>query len=188
MLKTILIFLIVLSALFLYSQDKINYNHKSIIREINKLNNVDNTIISEFEIPDSIKSSYRLQGKFFHTGFSNTESKVKYIYVGRVNTCRVGGCSSSLTQSSSIESEYFDYFILYSEKKKIISIKVFNYAATHGHEISARGWLKQYYGYDGNINLDVGKNIDAISGATISVSSINFDIQLKTDILLQVIN
>ena len=177
-----------LSALFLYSQDKINYNHKSIIREINKLNNVDNTIISEIEIPDSIVSLFRLQGKFFKIEFSKTENKIKYVYVGRVNTCRAGGCSAGFNQKDVFESEYFDYYILYNENKKIVSIKVFNYAATHGHEISSRGWLRQYYGYDGNYNLDVGKNIDAISGATISVSSINMDIQIKTDLLLQFIN
>ncbi len=44
----------------------------------------------------------------------------------------------------------------------------------------AKGWLKQFTGYDGSDTLEVGKNVDAISGATISVYGITLDVQMKT--------
>lgn len=56
--------------------------------------------------------------------------------------------------------------------------------ATHGHEVSAKGWLKQFIGYNGNESLQVGKNVDAIIGATISVYGITRDIKEKTVLLM----
>ncbi len=55
--------------------------------------------------------------------------------------------------------------------------------ATHGQEITARGWLKQFIGYNGSESLKVDKNIDTISGATISVYAITSDIKLITCLL-----
>ena len=65
-------------------------------------------------------------------------------------------------------------------------VKVYNYQATHGQEVSIKGWLRQYAGYDGSQSLTVGKDIDAISGATISVYAINQDIQEKTDLIRKI--
>lgn len=81
------------------------------------------------------------------------------------------------------ETEYFDYFILFDSECAIKLTRIYNYAATHGHEVAAKGWLKQFAGYNGTDTLEVGKNIDAISGATISVYSITEDVQLKTILL-----
>jgi len=66
-------------------------------------------------------------------------------------------------------------------------VKVYNYQATHGQEITNKGWLKQFQGYDGSRSLTVGKSIDAISGATVSVQGITTDIQEKTRILKQMV-
>lgn len=185
--RSTVIIILLFSISLSYSQEKIDFGHKSVFREINKINNVENTELREIHLSDSIISLYRLQGKFFSSKSYNAETIVKYVYIGRVNTCRAGGCSIANVQNDNLEHEYFDYFILYDKNKKIISLKVFNYAATHGQEISAKGWLKQYVGYDGNYSLDIGKNVDAISGASISVSTINFDIQMKTEILKQIV-
>ena len=43
-----------------------------------------------------------------------------------------------------------------------------------------KGWLNQFIGYDGTKTLRVGKEIDSISGATISAYGITTDIQQKT--------
>ncbi|WP_234408600.1 FMN-binding protein [Marinilabilia salmonicolor] len=80
-------------------------------------------------------------------------------------------------------SEYFDYFILFDAEKSVQVVKVFNYQATHGYEITSRGWLKQFAGHDGSESLQVNKNIDAISGATISVQAITEDVQRQTSLL-----
>jgi len=65
---------------------------------------------------------------------------------------------------------------------------VYNYQATHGQEVTNKGWLKQFQGYDGSRSLTVGKSIDAISGATVSVLGITNDVQEKTRLLKQIIS
>jgi Na+-translocating ferredoxin:NAD+ oxidoreductase RnfG subunit len=62
-------------------------------------------------------------------------------------------------------------------------VRVFNYAATHGQEVAIRKWLDQFSGYDGGKPLRVGKEIDAISGATISVYAIVADVSEKIMLL-----
>lgn len=105
-----------------------------------------------------------------------------YIYLGRVNSCRSGGCSVGATDES-LEFEYFDYFFVTDATGKVMQVKVFNYRATHGHEIMSSGWLRQFIGYSGENELIYGKDIEAISGATVSANAINDDIQLEVDCL-----
>jgi Na+-translocating ferredoxin:NAD+ oxidoreductase RnfG subunit len=51
-------------------------------------------------------------------------------------------------------------------------------------EIGSRKWLKQYSGYSGG-ELKYGKDIQTISGATISANALTRDIQILTGILKQ---
>ncbi len=109
-------------------------------------------------------------------------STLGYIFVGRVNSCRAGGCSIDAGDEA-IEFEYFDYFFVTDTSGKVKLVRVFNYRATHGHEIMSRGWLRQFVGYSGNEELLYGKDIEAISGATVSANAINDDIQEKVNCL-----
>jgi Na+-translocating ferredoxin:NAD+ oxidoreductase RnfG subunit len=43
--------------------------------------------------------------------------------------------------------------------------------------VGGKGWLKQFIGYDGKEKLEYGKNIDSISGATISANAITYNVQ-----------
>jgi len=108
---------------------------------------------------------------------SSGDTTFGYLYAGRVNSCRTGGCSIEQTDVNDGSFEYFDYYVLFNLKKEVVNVRVFNYQATHGQEVSAQSWLKQFRGYDGDTELQVGKNIDAISGATISVYAITVDIE-----------
>ncbi len=164
-------------------QSDINYTPKALFREFKKISGTDLTIYSELPVPDSIVQKYRIQGRYFIC--NQKESPVGYFYIGRVNSCRVEGCSVASKPGMDENSEYFDYFIFFDQWERVINVNVYNYAATHGQEITARGWLKQFIGFNGSQNLEVGKNIDAISGATISVYGITSDIQHKTLILHQ---
>ncbi len=163
-----------------HSQSSIDYGHKSINKEIVKLWGIEQPNIEEVIIPDSIKDQYYIQGKYFVIADTKSLSHFKYMYIGRVNSCRAGGCSISMDPIENFETEYFDYFILYNKDLEIQLVRIFNYAATHGHEVSTKGWLKQFNGYNGTDTLVVGKNVDAISGATISVYGITEDVQLRT--------
>jgi len=166
-----------------FGQKPINYNHKKIYKEVGKFLELEQPEIEEIYLPDSIIRKNHIQGKYYHVSNKNYSSNYHYIYIGRVNSCRAGGCSISMDPNEDFNTEYFDYFILYDSDCSVELVKVFNYAATHGHEVSARGWLKQFAGYNGTDTLEVGKNVDAISGATISVYGITLDVQMKTEIL-----
>ena len=122
--------------------------------------------------------------------YAVTQAKqtVAYLYIGSVFTCRAGGCHAGSATDQSSDSEYFDYFILFDEAATVKFVKVYNYAATHGHEITANWWLKQFVGYQGKEHLQTGKNIDAISGATISAEAATTDIQSVTRQLINLIN
>lgn len=184
------IFLFAFLSLFLsgsLSQPSVNYGHKSLFKEIEKVWGIDDPSLLEIKIPDSIHRMNNIQGKFFLIHGNQNLNHQNYIYIGRVNSCRAGGCSISHDANFDSNSEYFDYFILFDESKTVKLVKVFNYQATHGQEVSAKGWLKQFEGFDGINPLTVGKNIDAISGATISVYGITLDVKDKTELLQQLV-
>jgi len=170
-----------------FAQSDINYSHKKINKEIEKHWGIVNPELMEIEVPDSIAGNNFIQGKFFSVLSSDYVSHNYYIYIGRVNSCRAGGCSISMDPAENYESEYFDYFILFDSSHKVELVRIFNYAATHGQEVSAKGWLKQFSGYDGSDTLEVGKDVDAISGATISAYGITLDVQIKTELISRLI-
>ncbi len=159
----------------------IDYQNKRLIAGLKKQGIAG---ISELqEIHQDVKKQNPVHGKFFSVANGNNQSAVKYVYVGRIYSCRAGGCCSSTNEQVNAGSEYFEYFMFFDASKTVIFIDVFNYQATHGYEVTARGWLKQFVGYSGKDTLIVNKNIDSISGATISVHAITSDVQLKTSLL-----
>jgi Na+-translocating ferredoxin:NAD+ oxidoreductase RnfG subunit len=165
----------------LFAQVSIDYNPKMLQKEIAKAIGKSG-VLKEIPMPDHI-SRQILVGKFFMVDNFDTTLPIKYAYVGRVNTCRAGGCSINNSANSNGNSEYFDYFIFFNSNGTVQFVKIYNYQATHGQEITAKGWLKQFSGYNGTSSLLAGKNVDAISGATISVDAITFDIEHKTELL-----
>lgn len=102
-----------------------------------------------------------------------------YLYLGRVNTCRSGGCNAD---ASATGFEYFDYAILFNDSPMILKVFIINYESSRGYEICSKHWLQQFELYDGESTVSVGDDIDAISGATVSVLAITNDImmQIKT--------
>ena len=72
--------------------------------------------------------------------------------------------------------DYFDYTVYYSKELVVKGLIVTVYRSTHGAAICQRKWLSQFKGYDGE-KLTLGKEIDAISGATFSAESVVQDIQ-----------
>ncbi len=178
----IFIILSLLSLAFTSGLTDVNYKHKSLLKALQKIGIADMSVIEEVVFPDSVSIANRINGKYFLINDTNV-SQYRYVYVGRVNSCRAGGCSITNEITHDNYSEYFDYFILFDANKTVQTVKVFNYHATHGQEITAKGWLKQFIGHNSSELLQVGKNIDAISGATISVYAITADVEMKTEIL-----
>lgn len=176
-----------LFAVFPSGKPGIDYEHKRLFRELEKTWDMASPVIEELLVPDSVIRVNHIEGKYFTVTDRENVSKPNYIYIGRVNSCRAGGCSIAPDPAHAAETEYFDYFILFDPAGTVRQVRVFNYQATHGQEVSAKGWLRQFDGYNGTDTLEVGKHVDAISGATISVYGITLDVQMKTALLKQLI-
>jgi len=164
--------------------DEPDYKNKQLLWELQKINS--GTDYKELDIPENIKQEWHGSGKYFIVNGKKSESRIVYVYVGRVNSCRFGGCTSDIRMGNT-GFEYFDYFIFYDKNHVVQLVKVFNYQASKGHEITSRGWLKQFTGYNGKTDLRIGKQIDGISGATISANAICNDIQLITKRLIAIV-
>jgi len=72
--------------------------------------------------------------------------------------------------------EYFDYSVLFSDDAAVLKVLVTVYRSTHGAGICQKNWLSQFEGYRGG-ELKIGPDIDAVSGGTLSASSMVKDIQ-----------
>lgn len=174
--KILLLVLMFITSLFESASTGPDLNPKALQRNLEKITGCLEFHKEELTIPNS--DSYGgIDGKFFRISCSNA---YYIVYAGRVNSCRAGGCSIVKSEN---EYEFFDYFIIYNSDLSVEQVTVYNYEATHGHEITSRSWLKQFIGYTEGTKLEPGKEIDAISGATISVNAITEDVKEKTELL-----
>lgn len=78
--------------------------------------------------------------------------------------------------------DMFDYLVTVNLDLEIEKVKVLKYRSEHGGEIASKKWLEQFTGYSTG-ELKYKKDISAISGATMSASSITLDIPLVLSIL-----
>lgn len=184
-LLSILIFITVSLPGFSHSDNDPDFKPRLLLKELDNLSGSEGFQLREIELTDSISFKNRVNGKFFEVVCSS--GRTSTVYIGRVTCCRAGGCSKPLTTGIEADFEYFDYFILFDLQGRVISVRVYNYAATHGQEITAKGWLSQFTGFDGKRNLRVGKEIDSISGATISVNGMVADVQEKTAMIKSIL-
>jgi hypothetical protein len=162
---------------------------KKLTKSINKEYNIEvHQLVKILALDSMVNESF--DGEFFK--ITSNDTLLGYTYLGRVVACRIGGCDAgvvaspfALQEEEGGDTEYFDYFILYGLDAKVSQIKIYNYQATHGQEVCSRGWLNQFIGFDTTEELEVGKNIDGISGATISVYALVSNLEYITSILKQ---
>lgn len=148
------------------------------------------------KVSNQIKKSYKLND--FHTQPVELDSmvfdydfmhivdsdaaKVGYGIVTLANGCKQGGCMKPGEIDPETEHEQFYFSTLYDLDGNIVNVKVLEYTSQYGYEITAKSWLKQFIGKKGG-DLKVDRQIDGISGATISVHSIVKEIN-KQQVLL----
>lgn len=177
-LKSILVVFFILGGIASIAQD-IDFLPKTLQKDFRKIWKVEEVQLNEIQVPDSLYDEMLLdKGKIYCS--TNQNQLLGYAYIGRIYSCRSGGCGIDQTESLASadgDYEYFDYFIIYDADLAVKSIRVYNYQATHGHEVGGKGWLKQFVGYHGEEKLEYGKNIDSISGATISANAITYNVQ-----------
>lgn len=151
---------------------KINIPTKKINKAISKIWKVE-----DFELIDhDLNIGKDCPGYGCWLKVKTDDKNLGKVYVGRVNSCRAGGCSI-IDNDQSLGFEYFDYFFLIDHNAEVLWVKVYNYQATQGHEVMSRGWLNQFKGLSNNEYLVLGEDIEAISGATVSANAITENIQ-----------
>lgn len=66
----------------------------------------------------------------------------------------------------------FIFYVLYNaDKKTIKQVNIIHYTENHGLKVKSRKWLGKFEGLKAG-ELKYGKNVDAVSGSTISAKSI----------------
>jgi len=161
-------------------------NDKLIKKAIKKTFGVEQFSLHTFEKTSQVKQT-GLSGNFNQV-FSD-DNLLGVMYNGRVNSCRLGGCSAEGYEETEIDLdvEYFDYLVMYNLNNQIKYLKVYNYNATYGYEITSKAWLKQFINYDGSNKLHLNQQIDGISGATISAEAMTKELSSKTLLLKNLI-
>jgi hypothetical protein len=177
--KSFMLLLLLVTMDLLVLATPLDYKNRWLEKELVKDWNV--TISSLKELPE-LTSQLIHQGKVFQ--IANQFEVKGYVFIGRVTSCRMGGCSNSIELINDSENfEYFDMYIIYDSNKNVRSVKVFDYQATHGQEICSKSWLKQFLVGDDEAYFEVGKNIDSITGATISVYAIANEVNYINQLL-----
>ena len=69
------------------------------------------------------------------------------------------------------------FLVIINQKGEIMASHVVKYREAYGGEIGNKNWLSQFNKLTNSSEYIVGKNIDGISGATISVNSLSKGIQ-----------
>ena len=67
--------------------------------------------------------------------------------------------------------DWFDFIVVFNPELVIEKVEIIVYREDHGVEIMNKSWLAQFKGVTG-CDLEYGKDIDAVSGATLSAGSL----------------
>ena len=65
------------------------------------------------------------------------------------------------------------FMVILNLDGEIANVNVIKYREAYGSEIGSKSWLQQFINFNNNSDYNIGKDIDGISGATISVKSIS---------------
>jgi hypothetical protein len=129
-------------------------------KQLNKLFDQE-VLIRELTMNDTLALNHQLYEVY------SADTLAGYSMITRALGCKTGGCDKPSEDSISFEQFYF--FTAFDKDKNIKKVRVLEYTSDHGYQIANKGWLKQF---EKGKKFSVGENIDAISGATISVKSI----------------
>ncbi|MBL6964613.1 MAG: FMN-binding protein [Bacteroidetes bacterium] len=84
--------------------------------------------------------------------------------------------------------DYFDYCVLFNLIGEIQKVYVLVYRSDHGFEIMNKKWLSQFEGMKAGETKTYSKDIDAISGATWSATSITNDMNEISNLIAEILS
>lgn len=157
--------LIVIFVLLLFQQQGKSQEIKERTEELirNAYNEKVSFVMQKFKIPDPVKN--RVEKKVGQKFFADhlfiykiyAEKKLK----GFAVLDNVYGKSMPIT-----------FLVIFSPDGEIISSDIVKYREPYGGAVTNKSWNEKFEGKNASSGFAVGKDVDAISGATISVNSV----------------
>jgi Na+-translocating ferredoxin:NAD+ oxidoreductase RnfG subunit len=115
-----------------------------------------------------------------------------FVVEGRAYSCREGGCPADpdnpANENAGAGYEYFDFIVILDNSFGVLRVLVTHYNATKGHEITSRAFLRQFTGKSPSRAPVYGRNIDGISGATVSGIAITSAVSSIIDYISSIYN
>ncbi|WP_420602433.1 FMN-binding protein [Flagellimonas sp.] len=146
--------------------------HKKVVKEVEKTFEVVDFSMSPITVSDELNAELpsKISGENFYRIVDQT-SLLGYVFVDQAPS----------------KTAKFDYLVVFDHNLTVVNSKVLVYREEYGGEIGSKRWLKQFLGKTGGDRVNHETNIDAISGATISVRSMtkSMDNLLQTVGILQ---
>ncbi|MGX1929527.1 FMN-binding protein [Flagellimonas sp. 2504JD4-2] len=146
--------------------------HKKVIKEVGKTFEVTNFNLTPIVVAKDVNTELptKISGENFYK-IDVQDSILGYAFVDQAPS----------------KTAKFDYLVVFDGELKVLNSKVLIYREEYGGEIGSKRWLKQFIGKTGGDRVSEETNIDAISGATISVRSMtkSMDNLLQTIGILQ---
>lgn len=154
--RFLLSFLFVVTFLGLLSFSVPKNLQKKVEKEIRKTFNIDEFTLNKVIVPETVNN--KLKGKI------SEENLLKITVDGKV-------LGFAFINKAPSKTDEFDYLVLLDKELIVIKTKILIYREDYGGEIGSKRWLRQFIGKTSKDTLKYEKDIIAISGATISASS-----------------
>ena len=68
--------------------------------------------------------------------------------------------------------DYFDFLVLYDSQLELKHLEILQYRSSHGYQINSGRWLEHFTGLAAQDTIIKGRQVDGISGATMSVDGL----------------
>lgn len=154
--KVVLIICLLISGFLLHAGDYPKSVQKRIDKTLMKLFPKKVIELNEIDLPAEFASTY---------------PSIRNVKISRLRSVDLE-LGYACFASSRGKNDYFDYMVIFDKDLVIKQVKVLIYRSTYGGEIMSRSWLKQFIGKTNGREMAMDKDIDGISGATLSAPSI----------------
>ncbi|MFO7444739.1 MAG: FMN-binding protein [Ignavibacteriaceae bacterium] len=174
--KNIITILILLSQLYIFPQEIKERTEEIITSAFKEKISLE---MQKYAIPADIKSNIEkeVRQRFFD----------KHVFVYKISN------GSSLKGYAILDNVYgksmpITFLVIFDTSGNIISSDIVKYREPYGGAVSGENWNRQFAGKNDLSGFTVGKDIDGISGATISVNSVTKGIEKLTRLIREIKN
>ncbi|MGK9367632.1 FMN-binding protein [Melioribacter sp. Ez-97] len=128
----------------------------------------------KFDIPNEIKTS--LENKYRQKFFRDN------LYMWKIYR---GDALHAVAVMDNVygKSLPITFLVIFDSHAKVINAEIIKYRESYGGAVKEKSWLEQFFGKDASSSFELGKDINSISGATISAGSVTRGIAKLTELI-----